>query len=148
MTINKKAKELIMRVPDPFDGSADARLAHMGLMDEAGNISEAAMETFTQIFSGLFYDDLCDFHDDAGRLVIVYEALGELEAKRDYQHMLLFLSLQYDYMRKPLPDPVWWLSGNSEAVERFAKGLFQRLRALLMEAGMLPAQTRKEAAVL
>ena len=146
--MNKKAKEFIMRVPDPFDGSADARLVHMGLLDRAGKISGEAMNSFVQIFSGLFYDDLCDFHDDAGRLAAIHDALGELAKKWDYQHMLLFLSLQYDYMRKPLPDPVWWLSGNSGAVGLFMEGFFQRFHALMAEAGILPGEAGEEVAAL
>ena len=135
--MKKHSAGLIMRVPDPFDGSAEARLNHMGLLDQNGHIEPHSMEVFTRIFTGLFFDDLCDFYDDRDKLTTVYHAFEELAEKEDHQHMLLLLSLQYDYLRKPLPDPVWWLSGDSEAVKSFMSGFLDLLGCLMTQAGFL-----------
>lgn len=135
--MTKHSAGLIMRVPDPFDGSAEARLAHMGLLDQNGQIVPQSMEAFTRIFAGLFFDDLCDFYDDRDKLTAIYRAFQELAEKEDHQHMLLLLSLQYDYLRKPLPDPVWWLSGHSEAVRSFMSRFFELLGELMAQAGFL-----------
>lgn len=126
-----------MRVPDPFDGSAEARLFHMGLLDQKGRIVPQSMEVFTRIFAGLFFDDLCDFYDDRDKLTAIYRTFQELAEKEDHQHMLLLLSLQYDYLRKPLPDPVWWLSGHSEAVRGFMSRFLDLLGGLMAQAGFL-----------
>lgn len=141
--MKKHSTGLIMRVPDPFDGSAEARLAHMGLLDENGRIEPRSMEVFTRIFAGLFFDDLCDYYDDRDKLRAIYRAFGELAEKRDHQHMLLLLSLQYDCLHKPLPDPVWWLSGHSEAVRHFMSGFLELLGALLAQAGFLAREGSK-----
>lgn len=133
--MTKHSAGLIMRVPDPFDGSAEARLSHMGLLDQSGQVEAQSMEVFTCIFAGLFFDDLCDFYDDRDKLVTIYHTFQELAEKQDHQHMLLLLSLQYDYLRKPLPDPVWWLSGHSEAVKIFMSGFLGLLGSLMTQAG-------------
>lgn len=141
--MTKHSAGLIMRVPDPFDGSAEARLAHMGLLDQNGQIVSHSMEVFTRIFAGLFFDDLCDFYDDRDKLTAIYRAFQELAEKDDHQHMLLLLSLQYDYLRKPLPDPVWWLSGHSEAVRGFMSRFLDLLGGLMAQAGFLPQKAGK-----
>jgi hypothetical protein len=44
--------------------------------------------------------------------------------------MYLYISLQYDRMRKPLPDPVWWLAGNPDAVQTFTRHFAAKLEYL------------------
>lgn len=141
--MTKHSAGLIMRVPDPFDGSAEARLTHMGLLDQDGRIVPQNMNAFTHIFAGLFFDDLCDFYDDRDKLEAIYRTFQELAEKEDHQHMLLLLSLQYDYLRKPLPDPVWWLSGHCEAVKSFMSGFLGLLGDLMSQAGFLSPRTGK-----
>ena len=87
--MTKHSMGLIMRVPDPFDGSAEARLAHMGLLDQEGRVVPQSMKVFTRIFAGLFFDDLCDFYDDRDKLETIYHTFRELAEKGDHQHMLL-----------------------------------------------------------
>lgn len=141
--MTKHSAGLIMRVPDPFDGSAEARLSHMGLLDQDGQIIPDSMEVFTRIFAGLFFDDLCDFYDDRDKLTAIYRTFQEFAEKHDHQHMLLLLSLQYDYLRKPLPDPVWWLSGHGEAVRAFMSDFLDLLGGLMTQAGFLPHKAGK-----
>lgn len=142
--MTKHSAGLIMRVPDPFDGSAEARLAHMGLLDQKGRVDAHSVKVFTHIFAGLFFDDLCDFYDDRDKLEVIYNAFQELAEKQDHQHMLLLLSLQYDYLRKPLPDPVWWISGNIEAVRAFMSGFLQIFGAMMIQAGFMKGGGKNE----
>lgn len=143
--MTKHPSGVILRVPDPFDGSAEARLSHMGLLDRKGHLDKSAMQVFTCIFSGLFFDDLCDFYDDQEKLQAIFLMFQELAERRDHQRMFLLLSLQYDYLRKPLPDPVWWLSGCSEAVALFMSGFLAQLEGRLSAAGILTGAETKGA---
>jgi hypothetical protein len=124
-------------VPDPFDGSARERLEHMGIVDSGGALIDSAMPVFADIFTGLFFDDLCDFHDKADDLLTIYEAFQTLFRKKDYQHMYLLMSIQYDYIRKPLPDPVWWLAGDSAAVKAFMALFIERYQSLMINGGFI-----------
>jgi len=94
------------------------------------------MNVFADIFTGLFYEDLCDFYDTDDFLTI-YETFSALHKKEDYQHMYLLMSIQYDYMRKPLPDPVWWLAGDSAAVKTFMTLLIERYRFMMIDDGFI-----------
>ena len=58
------SKKRFLRVPDPFDSSASARLERMGILRPDGQVNVETMRTFVQIFAGLFFDDLCDFYSD------------------------------------------------------------------------------------
>ena len=130
-----KKRELIIRVPDPFDGSADARLAHMGILTATGEIVPDTLSIMAQIYAGLFMDELDDFYDDWSILSVILGTFGELASKKDYNHMLLLLSLQFDYMRKPLPDPIWWISSRSNAVDMFMDGFSRCFTAMMAQAG-------------
>ena len=48
-------EQLTKRRPDPFDGSAGARLCRMGLLTAAGDVEEAAMQVCTHIFAASFF---------------------------------------------------------------------------------------------
>lgn len=129
--MGKKNNQLIMRVPDPFDGSARTRLINMGLLDRSGEVNRESMQVFVDIFSGLFFDDLYDFFDEAKDLFAIFKTFTELYAREDYNHMYLLISIQYDYIRKPLPDPVWWLAGNTAAVKEFMTLFMERYKRLI-----------------
>jgi len=135
--MNKTGNQLIVRIPDPFDGSARARLSNMGLIDENDLLSESAMTVFASIFTGLFFDDLCDFFEKQEDLLTTYEAFAAIFRKGDYHSMYLLMSVQYDYMRKPLPDPVWWLAGDSAAVKEFMTLFIARLKQLMTSEGLI-----------
>ena len=83
-----------------------------------------------QIFGGLFFDDLCDFYSDQGEVSAVTAAFSELAARKDCQNIYLLISLQYDTIRKPLPDPIWWLAGCAPALSLFCLGFVERLLEL------------------
>ena len=51
--------------------------------------------------------------------------------------MYLLLSIQYDCIRKPLPDPIWWLAGHTAAVREFMTSFMDRYKRLMTNAGFL-----------
>lgn len=117
----------VIRPPDPFDGSAEARLQRMGLLAADGTINEAVLSVFIQIFAASFFYNLCDAHSDREHLEQIAEAFSELAGRNDPLHIYLLISLQYDALRRPLPDPVWWLAGCSPVRNRFSIGFAQTL---------------------
>lgn len=116
--------------PDPLDGSAGARLRRMGLLTEDGAVDEAAMAVFIRIFAATFFDDLCDAYQDQRRVSDTVFTFRELTERYTPQNVLLLISLQYDILRKPLPDPVWWLAGHIPALTRFVPGFADYLAYL------------------
>jgi hypothetical protein len=132
----------VTRAPDPFGDSAKTRLARMGVTNETGEVSETVMKTFAEIFSGLFFDDVRDRTDDPRETQKLCECLESLTESGDSRRAYLFLSLWYDRMRKPLPDPVWWLAGNPEAVGAFMKRFVPRLGRLAKRSRGAPGEER------
>ena len=124
-------KNLYLRVPDPFDESTAARLERMGILHSTGEVNIETMRAFVQIFAGLFFDDLCDFYSDQEEVSAVAAAFSELSARKDCQNIYLLISLQYDTIRKPLPDPIWWLAGCATALSLFCLGFVERLLELM-----------------
>lgn len=121
------------RKPDPFDGSAPVRLARMGLLLKDGSPDERAMALFIRIFAGAFFDELWDFYDDPRQIDAVLSAFAELAEREDPKRLFLLLSLQYDTMRKPMPEPVWWLAGDMELLRAFTLGFAAYLMKLIAQ---------------
>ncbi len=126
-------KQTQKRRPDPFDGSAQARLSRMGILTEIGAVDEAVMQAFIRIFAASFFDDLCDACEALEQISNLTSAFRELEERKDPQRIFLLISLQYDALRKPLPDPIWWLAGHSQALERFSLGFVSCLSQLMAD---------------
>ena len=127
------AVQIIKRRPDPFDGSSSARPSRMGLLTETGDVDEAAMQVFIHIFAASFFDDLCDTYESLEAISKITAAFCELKERNDPQRIFLLLSLQYDALRKPLPDPVWWLAGHPPALTRFSFGFAEYLSRLMAD---------------
>ena len=134
--MNRKGNQLTISVPDPFDGSAHIRLKRMGLLDSDGCVPMRGMAAFAIIFTALFFDDLCESHD-ADDILTIYGTFKALSEKGDYQHMYLLMSILYDYMKKSLPDPVWWLAGDSEAVTAFMTMFMGGFERILKSEGII-----------
>ena len=104
--------------PDPFDGSAVARLRRMGLLTEAGEVDGPAMEAFTHVYAASLRSEEHTSELQSRALA----AFQELAEHQEPKSIFLMISLQYDTLRKPLPDPVWWLAGHVPALSRFSLG--------------------------
>lgn len=125
--------QIAKRRPDPFDGSSGARLSRIGLLTGAGDVDEAAMQVFIHIFAASFFDDLCDTYESLEAISKITAAFCELKERNDPHRIFLLLSLQYDALRKPLPDPVWWLAGHAPALTQFSLGFTTYLSQLMAD---------------
>ena len=125
------SKSFISRAHSPFDGAAAERQRHMGLLTEDGDPNQNAIFAMAQIYAGQYFDDLCDLCRD---LTLLQESLQQYiedsESAEPKQRFLL-LCLQYDAFYRPIPDPVWWLSGNSVLADLFSQGFVTCLRQMV-----------------
>ena len=121
--------------PDPFDSSAGARLERMGILHPNGEVNIETMRAFVRIFAGLFFDDLCDFYADRQRVNSIMAAFSELASQKECKSIYLLISLQYDAIRKPLPDPISLLAGSISALSLFSIGFVEHLLALMDATG-------------
>jgi hypothetical protein len=118
-------------IPDIFDNSPRAKLFRMGLLTPAGEVDAAMMRAFSCIFAGQFLEDLCDHHASLEQIMEVAEAFAELASQDDDHHIYLMLSIQYDRMRKTLPDPIWSLINHDPARKLFCSNFVERFLELL-----------------
>ena len=118
------------RAQSPFDGSAGDRLRRMGLADANGNPDRDAIAVCSCIFSGQFFDDLCDYFESYEDVRGLLSGLSESAEEAAGKQKFLLECLQYDAIYRSLPDPVWWISGNPAAAELFAEGFIARLKQL------------------
>ncbi|MCI8811186.1 MAG: hypothetical protein HFF84_14000 [Oscillibacter sp.] len=118
------------RAQSPFDDSAADRLRRMGLADEKGALDRDALSVCSCIFSGQFFDDLCDYFESYEDVRELISGLSESAEDAAGKQKFLLVCLQYDAIYRTLPDPVWWISGNPAAAELFAEGFIARLKQL------------------
>ncbi len=116
----------------PFDSAAIHRLRRMGLAAADGSVDRDAMAVFCRIFAGQFYDDLRDYHrDDPGAAGATLAALANGADTSGPHGRFLMICLQYDSIYRPLPDPVWWLSGSPAFAGAFADGFLAHLKRMI-----------------
>jgi hypothetical protein len=112
------------------------RLIHMGLLTEKGAVNHDAMAAFANMFFGLFLWDIKHCNGKKKELLnLAYDGFKELNQRNDYEHMYLLLSMQYDNMGKPLPDPVWWLMCSDTAVLGFMERFMSCFEAHMTNCG-------------
>lgn len=127
--MNRLPQKIFM---SPFDDSANTKLLRMGLIQRDGAANGVALSALARVYAGLFFESLCDFHNDMESSFQICADLVELSAKANYHELLLAICMQYDSMRISLPEPVWWISGNDDLlpvyVIRFADCLKEFIR--------------------
>lgn len=115
----------------PFERPAVERQQRMGLLREDGTPNQEAIQVISRVFAGQYFDDLCDSCRDMStlreQLQQYIKKSGEVEPKQRF----LLLCLQYDAFYRPLPDPIWWMSGNIELTDLFSQGFVTYLRQML-----------------
>ena len=119
------------RPHDPFDDSAIERHKRMGLLNSHGQISINTMEVFCHLYAGLFYDDVCDHCEDYAAAASIFQSLIAVSRTDEVRRVLLAISVQYDAMRRSLPEPIWWIAGNPTLVSAFIEGFTRRLSLLI-----------------
>lgn len=116
----------------PFHDSANTKLLRMGLLLPDGTSNRDSIFILAQVYAGLFFESLCDFHNDMERSFQICADLAELGAEANYRELLLAICVQYDCLRINLPEPVWWIVGNDDLVQiyvsRFADCLSEFVR--------------------
>jgi len=122
------------RPHSPFDDTAIERLRRMGLVTAADGPDRDVMAVFSGVFAGQFYDDLCDYYQDYEDVRELLNQIFDAAENADPRQKFLLICLQYDGMFRDLPDPVWWVSGQTEFAERFADGFLAHLKRLAEEA--------------
>ena len=118
------------RAQSPFDNSAAERLRRMGLADGNGVPDRDAIAVCSCIFAGQFFDDLCDYFESYEDIRELISSLSESAEEAAGKQKFLLVCLQYDSIYRNLPDPVWWISGNSAVAELFAEGFIAHLTQL------------------
>jgi len=117
-------------IHSPFDDSAKARQYRMGLISIDGAPDNNAIAVLAHVYAGLFYDNLCDYFEDMEHTENICSRLSEMRKSVSSQKLLLAICMQYDMMQKQLPEPIWWIVGNSALVELFAGEFLDCLRTL------------------
>ena len=115
----------------PFDDCAQFRLQRMGLLDGDGVPDQDALTVMAVVFSGLLFDDLCDFFQSYEEVQTAVCRMMENAAGADAKHKFLLICLQYDSIYQPLPDPIWWISGNEKLTSLFSEQYFNHLKLLV-----------------
>ena len=123
---------------DPFDDSAPTRLARMGVTDTLGKPNSEILPVFAGIFSALFYEQSMDCYNNPAVVSSIATSLSAMNDRCGYEQMFVFLCLQYDAIHIPIPDPVWWIAGNTEVVREFMTIFAVRLCELASEKGADP----------
>jgi hypothetical protein len=125
------------RSASPFDDSAVERHRHMGLIGADGTMDIAAVTILAHVHAGLFFDALCDSCAAYETVTTICGALIELAQTFPPKRVLLALCTEYDAMRRPLPDAIWWISGSVELVPPFMEQFLQWLDKLRIETEVI-----------
>lgn len=116
--------------PSPFDDSAIERVRRMGLLTADDQPDRDAVSVLCNVYAGQFFDNLCDFCQnisDVNDTIVQFLTLAE---QADPKQRFLEICLLYDSIYSQLPDPVWWISGNSSLADLFSSGFIRCLRQI------------------
>lgn len=126
--MKKRGKE--RRAQNPIDDGVEDRLQRMNLYDPEGKVNRTALITLSKVYAGLLFDELCDFYQDYS---MVRDDLGQLFSAAqtaDDRQKFLLICLQYDGLGQALPNPIWWISGNTDLAGAFSDEYIQHLERL------------------
>ena len=114
----------------PFDDSALPRLKRMGLLSATGEADRDAIALLAIVCAGLLFDTLCDYHQCYDDVKTTLDSFLQMAEGTDVQQKFLLLCLQYDAIYAPIPDPIWWISGNSALCELFSELFIQHIQTI------------------
>ena len=115
---------------NPFDDSALPRLQRMGLLSATGEADRDAIASLSTVYAGLLFDTLCDYHQCFDEVKTTLDSFLQMVDGADDQQKFLLLCLQYDAIYAPIPDPIWWISGNSNLRELFSELFIRHIQAI------------------
>lgn len=100
----------------------------MGLLLEDGTASAVSITALSLAFAGLLLDDACDFYQDYARAQDEFQCLFAAAEHAGGRQRFLPVCRQYHELCRPLPDPVWWISGNPALAGQFTDGYIRHLQ--------------------
>ena len=115
---------------NPFDDSALPRLQRMGLLSATGEADRDAIASLSTVYAGLLFDTLCDYNQCFDEVKTTLDSFLQMVDGADDQQKFLLLCLQYDAIYAPIPDPIWWISGNSNLRELFSELFIRHIQAI------------------
>lgn len=124
-------KSTDIHTSSPFDDSTVTRLARMGLSRTDGSPDMEALTILARVYGALFFEDLCDTCADMEKAVFICEELIKQQNPENARQMMISICLQYDAILRPLPDPVWWITGNQKMVEIYVRAFLRHLSLLI-----------------
>lgn len=95
-----------------------------------GSVDEATLNALSRAYSGLLFDDLCDTCQNSCEITEILRRLYEAAEQAEPRQKFLLICLQYDALSQPLPNPIWWISGDSELAGDFAERFICHLKKL------------------
>lgn len=122
--------ERTIHMSGPFDDSAGERLVRMGLLTKDGKILEETVDALGRVFAGLLFDALCDSCQDYAHVQKELQKLFASAESGNGRQQFLLICLQYDQLCQPLPDPIWWISGNPVMAGQFAGSFIRHLQSI------------------
>ena len=123
------------RISSPFDDSVIERQRRMGLINKEGVVDENVVAIAGGIYAGMFFDNLCDTYESYEEVKVICRQLLDGKARISAKQMFILISLQYDAMRKPLPELMWWISGSAQILPIFITAFTSRLERLMDPGG-------------
>ena len=118
------------RAQNPFDDGAEERLRRMGLIRPDGEVDKTSLFALSAVYAGLLFDELCDFYQDYSMVKDDLDQLFSAAETAEGRQKFLLICLQYDGLGQTLPNPIWWISGNSILAGTFADSYVLHLKQL------------------
>lgn len=118
------------RIQNPFDDGVGERLCRMGVISADGEVNRIVLEALSNVYAGVLFDDMCDFYQDYNSVETNLRQLFAVTETAEEHQKFLLICLQYDGLRQPLPNPIWWISGNPELATAFADNYILHLKQI------------------
>ena len=119
----------------PFDRSASDLHHRMGLLTSNNTVNTTVLDAFCRVQVALFYEDLLDYYGEWERVQTICRSLIERCKQLNLHDTMLNLCIEYDSMRRPLPDAIWWIAGSDLLLQPFLTE-FLRWLQVCMESGV------------
>ena len=103
----------------PFDHSASDLHYQMGLLTSNHTVDTTAINAFCHVQVALFLKDLLGYYGDSKRVQTICSSLVKRCKLLNLHDTMLNLCIEYDSMRRPLPDAIWWIAGSDLLLQPF-----------------------------